>query len=106
MGSLLAPTGTPRSHQWTTATHIAERPAQPIERDLSFMYVMYVGSLTIAVLASIVSGTGLYFRDSLYAPDAFLAHDVFNLVIGLPVLIGTLWLADRAYAHRSRRKPG
>jgi len=68
-----------------------------------------VSSLIVTVLAAVVSGAGLYFRGSLYAPDAFgvtaatagvlvpgfLAHDAFNLVVGLPVLIGTMWLARR-----------
>lgn len=42
---------------------------------------------------------GLLFPSAVYPDEevrrAFLANDVVNLVIGLPVLLGTLWLLRR-----------
>lgn len=56
-------------------------------------------SLVIAGLTTGLSLAGLLFPMSMYPTDdlrqSFIANDVVNLVIGLPVLLGTLWLARR-----------
>jgi len=82
----------------------------PIKRDLTFAYR---GSLIVAILMAVVSAAGLVFGSTgLYGPDpkraigvteaeagllvpGFLAQDAYNLVVGLPILLGSLWLARR-----------
>src|SRR5450759_4140588 len=82
----------------------------PLKRDLT---VAYRTSLLIALLMVIVSAAGLAWGStSLYGVDqdralgvsastagvlvpGFLAQDVFNLVVGLPILVGALWRARR-----------
>jgi hypothetical protein len=62
--------------------------------------------LTVASLAGLVLGArGLYGDVALalgptpstagILVPGFLGHDVFNLVVGLPVLLGAVWLARR-----------
>ena len=54
-------------------------------------------SLVIAVLMTGLSLAGIFFQNSLYPSEAlrrsFVPNDVVNLLIGLPVLLGSLWLA-------------
>lgn len=82
----------------------------PITRDLTLAYAL---SLVVAVLMAVVSAAGLVFGSAgLYGVDSkgaagvtpstvgvlvpgFLAHDAFNLIVGLPILLGSLWLARR-----------
>jgi hypothetical protein len=82
----------------------------PATRDLTLAYVL---SLVVALLIAAVSAVGLAFGPAgLYAADpklaagvtpstagilvpGFLAHDLFNLVVGLPILLGVVWLARR-----------
>jgi hypothetical protein len=82
----------------------------PLKRDLT---VAVWASLIIAILMVVVSVAGLTWGSTeLYDVDpaqalgvrastagvlvpGFLAQDVFNLVVGLPILIGSLWLARR-----------
>jgi len=84
--------------------------ALPIKRDLTFAYR---SSLIVAVLIAVVSASGLLFGSAgLYGPDpklavgvteaeagllvpGFLALDAYNLVVGLPILLASLWLARR-----------
>lgn len=57
----------------------------------------YALSLVVAALMAGVSLAGLLYPESLYPIDelrsTFVPNDVINLVIGLPVLLGSLWLA-------------
>lgn len=57
----------------------------------------FVLSLIIGLLMAGVSLAGLLFPGSLYPTeelqDAFLANDVVNLCIGLPILLGSMWWA-------------
>jgi hypothetical protein len=91
----------------------AARPTQqssrlPISRSVT---LAYVASLTIAGVMAVVSAAGLALG-SLYAADAvpafgitastigvlvpgLRAHDAFNLLVGLPLLVGAVWLARR-----------
>ena len=82
----------------------------PLKRDLTLAYRT---SLLIALLMVVVSVGGLAWGStSLYGVDqnralgvsastagvlvpGFLVQDVFNLAVGLPILVGVLWLARR-----------
>lgn len=82
----------------------------PLKRDLTLAYLT---SLLVALLMVVVSVAGLVSGSaSLYGVDpdralgvsastagvlvpGFLVQDVFNLVVGLPILVGALWLARR-----------
>lgn len=68
----------------------------PVKRDLSLAYAL---SLLVALLMTIASAGGLLAPASFYPTDelfrTFAANDVVNLLIGLPILSGALWLARR-----------
>src|ERR1035437_10237293 len=82
----------------------------PLKGDLTLAYRR---SLLIALLMVVVSAAGLAWGSaSLYGVDpnralgvgastagvlvpGFLVQDLFNLVVGLPILVGALWLARR-----------
>jgi hypothetical protein len=67
----------------------------PIKRDLT---LAYLGSLLIALLTLVASAAGLLFQTSLYPEQHRLASastDGSNLIIALPILLGSLWLARR-----------
>lgn len=53
-------------------------------------------SIVLAVLMGVMSLIGLIFRDSVYTSEeqirAFLANDVINLILGLPILLVSMWL--------------
>jgi hypothetical protein len=57
----------------------------------------YVLSLIVALTMTIVSLGGLLFPSAFYSTDevfqAFVANDVVNLLIGTPILLGSMWLA-------------
>jgi hypothetical protein len=57
---------------------------------------VFILSLVIAGLTTGLSLAGLLFPMSMYPTNdirqSFIANDAVNLVIGLPVLLGTLWL--------------
>jgi hypothetical protein len=56
-------------------------------------------SQVVVVLMTGLSLAGLLWSDSLYPSkemiQSFLANDVVNLIIGLPILLGSLWLTRR-----------
>ncbi|NIM93903.1 MAG: hypothetical protein GTO18_09365 [Anaerolineales bacterium] len=68
----------------------------PVRCKLTLVYVI---SLVIAVLMAGVSLAGLLFQTSIYPTEelvqGFVPNDVVNLIIGLPVLLGSMWLARR-----------
>jgi hypothetical protein len=81
----------------------------PLERDLTLAYRT---SLLVALLTVVVSAAGLAWGTTLYGVDpnhalrvsastagvlvpGFLVQDIFNLVVGVPILVGVLWLARR-----------
>jgi len=94
-----------------TVTTMFRRVGLPIKNDLA---LAYLASLVVAVLIAVVSVTGLIFGSAaLYGVDpkvatgvtsstagllvpGFLAQDVFNLVVALPILLGSMCLARRA----------
>jgi len=59
----------------------------------------YVVSLMAAFLLLIISLSGVFFPQAVYPTGelrrSFLSNDVVNLFIGLPVLLGALWLAHK-----------
>jgi len=68
----------------------------PIKRGLKFTYIL---SFIIALLMTAVSLGGLLFSSTFYSTDemrqAFLGNDVVNLLIGLPILLVSMWLTKR-----------
>ena len=74
----------------------AQSASLPITRDLTLAYAL---SFAIALLVAVAAVGGLLFRDSVYPTEdlilSFLPVDVFHLGVGLPVLLGSMWLARR-----------
>jgi hypothetical protein len=68
----------------------------PIKRGLTPIYAI---SATTAILVAAASIAGLTYRTAIYPTDellrAFVSNDVVNLLVGLPVLIGSMGLAWR-----------
>lgn len=68
----------------------------PLRAGLSLFYLL---SLLIALLTAIASLTGILFADLVYptaeAQRSFVANDVVNLFIGLPILLISMGLALR-----------
>jgi hypothetical protein len=68
----------------------------PVTRDLRRSYQL---SLLIVILTAAASIAGLLAPDALYpTPElrqSFLPNDLINLIIGLPILLGSMWLARR-----------
>ena len=65
----------------------------PVTRPLSSAYI---GSLFVALLIVAASLAGLLFTTALYPTEelqqSFVANDVVNLAIGLPILLGSMWI--------------
>ena len=68
----------------------------PIRCNLTLAYAI---SLVIAALMAIASVAGLLYQTIIYPTDellqSFVPNDVVNLFIGLPILLGSMWLARR-----------
>lgn len=68
----------------------------PVTRSLALVYALTLGVSLILATASIA---GLLYQDTFYPAEelrrSFVANDVLNLFIGLPILLGSLWLARR-----------
>jgi hypothetical protein len=68
----------------------------PITRDLSSAYTL---SLAIALLMAGLSLGGLLYQSSSYSTgelrQSFVANDVLNILIGLPILLGSMRLTRR-----------
>ena len=68
----------------------------PITRDLMFAYAI---SFVIALVITVASVVGLLYQTVIYPTGelllSFAPSDVFNLVVGLPILLGSMWLARR-----------
>lgn len=83
------------------------RAANPNREDLSNFLVrssltpVYVFSLVIAILMAAVSIAGLVYGTSIYPTNAllrsFVPNDVVNLLIGLPIVLGSMELARRGH---------
>ncbi len=68
----------------------------PIKRSLALTYAM---SFTIAILMAAASVVGLLNRSVVYPTEellrAFVSSDAVSIFIGLPILLGSMWLARR-----------
>jgi hypothetical protein len=68
----------------------------PVTRNLTATYAL---SLVVAFLMTAVSLGGLLFSSDIYLTDELttmlVPNDVVNLVIGLPILLGSMWLTRR-----------
>ncbi len=68
----------------------------PITRSLTFAYAL---SIIVALIMTAVSVVGLLFQTVIYPTGelllSFTPSDWFNLVVGLPILLGSMWLARR-----------
>jgi hypothetical protein len=74
----------------------APSTSRPLTHSLTLSYVF---SLLTALIMTVASVAGLIYPTRLYPTDelrqSFLANDVVNLAIGLPILLGSMWLARR-----------
>ena len=76
------------------------RNTLPLIRDIS---IAYRASLAIAAVVTVVSVAGLSFGTAgLYGDQtnlfgAFLGQDLLNLVVGVPALLGAMWLSRRGW---------
>lgn len=65
----------------------------PIRRNLTLIYIL---SLIIALLMATASITGLLYGSVIYPTDelfrSFMPNDGVNLFIGIPILLGSMWL--------------
>ena len=61
--------------------------------------LFYVSSIIVAALMAIASIAGLISRGTIYPTEelvqSFVPNDVVNLFIGLPILLGSMWLTRR-----------
>ena len=68
----------------------------PIKGKLTLIFAF---SFLIAILMTVASVAGLRYRGLIYPTDelirGFVPNDVVNLLIGLPILLGSMWLAWR-----------
>lgn len=68
----------------------------PITRSLNPVTVL---SLLVALLMTVLSAASIVNPNVVYPTlamrEAYLANDVINLAVGLPILLGSIWLARR-----------
>jgi hypothetical protein len=68
----------------------------PVTRDLKLGYVL---SLLTSFIMTASSIGGVLYQRAIYPADellqSFVPNDIFNLVVGLPILLGSMWLARR-----------
>jgi hypothetical protein len=68
----------------------------PVTRSLT---LPFAGSLIVALLVLIATVAGLLYSTALYPTEEMrllkLPTDLFSLVVGLPLLLGSMWLARR-----------
>ena len=68
----------------------------PIKFNLNIIYVTSIG---ITVLMTVASVAGLIYPDELYPTkamrEAYVVNDAINVLIGIPILLASMWLAWR-----------
>jgi hypothetical protein len=68
----------------------------PIKQDLTLDTII---SLVVALLMTALSIAGFFFPSSVYPTEelqeSFRTNDLMNLILGLPILLGSMWLARR-----------
>ena len=76
-----------------------EQPARNRLPTTHSLTLAYAASAVVALLMAMSSFAGLLYPTALYPSEelrrAFAANDVTNLVVGLPILVGSMWLARR-----------
>jgi hypothetical protein len=76
-----------------TNSHAADLP---LTSDLTLAYAL---SFIVAAVLAVAAARGLLLRTSVYPTEAlilsFLPVDAFHLAAGLPILLGSMWLARR-----------
>ena len=80
-----------------SADAAASRPTGlPLRRELTGVYA---SSLIVALSMAFASLAGLLYQTAIYPTNdlllSFVPSDAFNLAVGLPVLLGSMWLARR-----------
>lgn len=76
------------------APHGSPASRLPVTGDLSLIYAL---SLVVAALMVTASGAGLLYADQLYVTEEarhlYLVNDLVTLIVGLPILLGSMALA-------------
>lgn len=79
------------------SNHRSPSTILPVTRNLT---AVYISSLVVVLLMTVASLAGLLYPDQLYPTEelqqSFMATDVVNLFIGLPILLGSIWFARQA----------
>jgi hypothetical protein len=68
----------------------------PLDQDIKPAWIMSFG---VAILMGVMSLSGLFISNSIYKTElifqSFFTNDVINLILGLPILLGSMWLTSR-----------
>lgn len=68
----------------------------PVSHKLTLVYTL---SFVVALLLTAASAVGLLYQSTVYPTEelrqSFVANDLVNLFVGLPILLGSMWLARR-----------
>ena len=90
------PTSSNSAESTAPAATLSAPTSLPGSRRLT---LAYASSLIIALLVAIASVAGLLYGNTLYPTEEMLLlkppTDLFTLVVGLPLLLGSMWLARR-----------
>ncbi len=74
----------------------ARNASLPVKHNLTLIYAL---SFIIAILMAAASVAGILYQTIVYPTDelhqSFLPNDVVNLLIGLPMLLASMWLTRR-----------
>lgn len=70
--------------------------ALPLKNDINTAWMLSAG---MVILMGIMSLAGLVFPNSLYPTETliqtYMTNDVINLLVGVPILVGSMWLTRR-----------
>lgn len=79
----------------------------PITRSLRLEYAI---SIVIAIIVVVVSTVGIMYRSVIYPTEklfvGFVSTDLLNLVVGLPILLVSMWLTRRGKLYGLLCWPG
>ena len=68
----------------------------PVMHELTLTYAL---SLIVAAIMTVASVAGILYQTVIYPADelllSFIPSDIFNLALGVPILLGSTWLAKR-----------
>lgn len=83
-------------HEQATLSPLPLSARLPVTRSLTLYYLL---TLAVSLLLALASVAGLLYGETLYPTTelrhSFVTTDLLNLLIGLPILLGSLWLARR-----------